>query len=482
MKNIKTNYFYNVSYQLFALLVPLIVTPYISHTLSVNGIGIYSYTYAMVRYFWLLAALGCSTYGTRMIGIVANDEEKRSYNFWSIFLLKFILTFWITIVYILYIYFFSSNKIIALVQGIYLIAVAFDITWFFQGMEDFKKISIKNFIIKILNVIFIFCLIKKEEDLLLYIFGLAIFQLISNLSMWLSIKKYLVKINFKNIKPFKNLPGFLELFIPSIASQIFAVLDKSMIGWITNNQVENGYYEQAFKIIDMSLMIITTLSTIMVPNISRNFKEGKKKDIVKVINFSFKFVLFLSFPMIFGVIAISSKFVPIFFGIKYLKSAVILKILSLLFLIMGINSILGTQYFVSTGQQNKHTIFLAIGGSINVLINLLFIPKFKSIGAAIGSVCGELTICILEMAYIHKSRQLDIKLFFQDFSHYLISSFFMFIFLSIVIRYANDLLMILIIVAISFAIYIAILIILNDKFVKSELNNVLSKIKEKKKI
>ena len=200
--SIKKNYFYNASYQIFALLVPLVTTPYISRVLGAEGIGTYSYTYSMLRYFWLLSVLGAATFGARSIGINQEDKEKRSYCFWNLFSLKIILSITFIGLYLLYVSFIAESKLIALIQGINLIAVLFDITWFFQGMEDFKKVTIKNFLIKILNIIYIFVFIKDRDDLFLYVFGLAFFLLLGNLSLWISLPKYISKISIRKLSPF----------------------------------------------------------------------------------------------------------------------------------------------------------------------------------------------------------------------------------------------------------------------------------------
>lgn len=475
--NIKKNYLFNVSYQLFALLVPLITTPYISRVLSVEGIGVYSYTYSMVRYFWLLAALGSSTLGTRTIGVFQDDEDKRSYEFWNLFSLRFILSFIMGILYIGYIAFVADNKIISLIQGIYLLGVMFDITWLFQGMEDFKKVTLKNFFIKILNVIYIFVFIKTPDDLAKYVFGLAFFTLIGNLSLWINLHKYVNKIKIKSLKPFKDSKLVMQLFIPSVATQIFFVLDKTMIGWFSNGSLENGYYEQALKIVDMTLVIITTLSTVMIPRIAQEYKKGNKSKIQGFLDKSFKFVFMLAIPMSIGIISVSSIFVPWFFGPEYNKSIYILCILSLLYVFMGINSLTGTQYLVSTNQQNKHTKFLLIGGTCNVILNLILIPNLYSIGAAISSVTGELIITILEINYLNKTNQYDIKKVFKYARNYVVAGVIMLsVLLLLKTFFNNNILLLFIMIASGFVIYILILLMEKDSLVLEIINMLKKKI------
>ena len=272
-KKIKINYIFNTSYQIFAIIVPLITTPYISRVLNAEGIGIYSYTYAIIKYFMIIAALGVGGYGVREIGKVQDDYEKRNIKFWNIFLFKFILSALMLISYILYVFLFANNKCIAYAQSFYLIHVMFDISWFFQGIEDFKKVTIRNFLIKILNIIFIFCFVKSESDLFLYVIGLSLFTTIGTMSMWVNINKYIDKPDLTKIKLFDDYKIILQMFFPTIAVQIFSIIDKTMIGLLSYSAVENGYYEQSLKIIDMSLTVITSLIAVMIPSIAKDFKE-----------------------------------------------------------------------------------------------------------------------------------------------------------------------------------------------------------------
>ena len=476
--SIKKNYFFNVSYQIFALLIPLITTPYISRVFGANGLGIYSYTYAMVRYFWFASSLGTSTFGTRNIGIYQDDENKRSIYFWNIVCLKAILSIFFSVLYIIYSIFIADNRIISTLQGINLLAVFFDITWLFQGMERFDKVAIKNFVIKIVNVIFIFVFIKTPDDLWKYTLGVAGFSLLGNIVLWIDAKKYIKKIKLKDLKPFKDLKIIMLLFIPSVAVQIFSVIDKSMIGWFTNNSAENGYYEQAVKIVDMSLILITTLGSVMIPKISRDFQKGNKKEIINSLSKSYRFTFALAIPMMIGINAISNVFVPAFFGEDYFSTIPILNILSLLFLFMGLNSVSGAQYLISTNQQNTHTKYLMVGGLINIIANCILIPQFAAIGAAIGSVMGEFTITILELNFLYKTKQFNIFTILRKIWKYVISGLIMFILIKLILfHFLNRIIGLVLAILIGVATYGIVLVLLKDEFLLEELKKMFNKIK-----
>lgn len=469
----KTNYLFTVLYQIFTVIVPLITTPYISKVLGVEGIGIYSYTYSIVRYFLIFAALGTVSYAVKKIGINQDDEEKRSIDFWEIFILKSVLTIIMLILYYTYVSIYAENKLIAGIQGIYLIGTLLDVSWFFQGLQDFKKISIRNFIIKILNIIYIFVVVKTSTDLWKYVFGLAIFTALGSLIMWSGIRKYLVKVNIRKLKPSRHMKQSIELFIPTIATQIYAIIDKTMIGAFSTDSIENGYYEQAFKIVDMSLIFITTIGTVLVPRVSKAFADKDIENVQMYLKKSYKLVWLLGVPLMLGIVGIVEVFVPIFFGEGFEKVKILLPILSLLYIPMGMNYMTGRQYMIPTNQQNKYNELLLIGGFVNVIINFILIPKYFSIGAAIGSVTGEFCILSLSINYLIKTKQYSFRGFFKDIYKYCFAGIVMLAILLLINKVITfNLIGLLILIMIGAMIYMSILILLKDEIVMEQINNV----------
>lgn len=476
--SVKVNYLFNAGYQIFAIIVPIITTPYISRVLSASGIGVYSYTYSIVRYFLLIAALGTATYGIRTIGMYQEDKEKKSKYFWEIFIFRFVMSLIMLILYVWYVIQFSDDKLIALFQGIYILGVMFDVSWFFQGLENFKKIAIRNFIIKIINILYIFLFVKTKNDLWKYVLGLALFTLLGNVSIWGSLRKYIQKISLKELNPFKSTNVILQLFMPTVATQLYSVLDKSMIGWLSNSSLENGYYEQALKIIEMSLILITTLGSVLVPKISREYKNGNMENVRKYLTKSYRFVWFLSIPMMLGIVGISSILVPVFFGQGYEKDIILLPILSILYIPMGLNNITGVQYLIATGQQNKYSKFLIIGGTVNVFLNIILISKFYSIGAAIGTIIGEVVITVISFLYLQRTKQYQIKNIFKISFKYILAGLIMFF--SIILLKSimvENIISLLTIIGISIFIYFCVLIFLREELTFEGIKILKSKIK-----
>ena len=479
-KKVVINYIFNTSYQLLALIVPLITTPYISRVLRPSGIGVYSYTYSIVCYFTLCAILGTATYGNKKIGILQDNPIERTKKFWDIFLLRFITSSIALGLYIIYVCLFSSNKEIAFIQSFYILGVMFDISWFFQGMEDFKRIAIRNYIIKVVNVIIIFTFIHNYNDLWKYVFSLAFLTWIGNLSIWPYLRKYIVRVKGYKPCPFKDFNVILQLFIPTAALQIYAIVDKTMIGEMTTQSVQNGYYEQAEKIVKMCLMLVTALPTVLLPKVSKAYAENKLEDAKNYLYKAYNFVWFLGTPLMFGTIGVAPVLVPVFFGQGYEPVVQVLPVMSLLFIAMGLNQTSGTQFFIASGRQNEYTKRIIIGGLVNIVINAIFIPSLGATGAAIGSVIGEIVIMTTEFAYINKERHFSVKRVFATSKKYMIAGICMFIFLKIVQKNMDKSVFCLLISIVFGGIcYFLVLLIEKEEIVMYAISTILRKVKVK---
>ena len=481
MKNsVKKNYIYNLMYQILVILLPLITAPYISRVLGAENIGIYSYTTSISAYFILFGSLGVSLYAQREIAFHQDNKKENTKTFIEIVLLRTI-TMFISIA-IFCITFVSNGEYgyfykILIVE---LIAQCLDISWFFIGLEDFKKTVSRNLIIKFISVVSIFVLVKTPEDLNIYFWIYVLSVLIGNLSLWFYLPKYLVKVNVKELNIFKHLKPTLALFIPEIAIQVYTVLDKTMIGAIWEDKSEVGYYQQSEKIIKLLLTIITSLGTVLLPRIASCFANNKKQEVFGYLKKSFNFVFILAFPMVFGIIAVADKFVPLFFGPGYDKVVILMSVISPIILFIGMSNVIGKQYLLPTKRQKQYTISVVTGAVVNLIMNSCLIWKFGALGASIGTVIAEFTVTLVQLIFVRK--EFDIKGILNLSIKYIISSIIMFIACKLVgVIQVNDFASIVLQVGVGTIIYILMLLVLKDKFTFDIIDEVKNKVFKAKK-
>lgn len=467
-KSVAKNYIYNLIYQLIALILPLITTPYLSRVLGAEGIGIYSYAISIVTYFTLFGSLGIAMYAQREIAYVQEDKEKRSRIFWEVFSLR---TITLAVSMVLFYFIFARTGEYSTYYKILIleiIANIFDVSAFFQGMEEFKKIIRRNLIVKCICIACIFLFIKQPSDLYKYMFIYVLSNFIGNVLLWFYLPQYITKIKLKTLNLLKHLKPTIVLLIPQIATQIYTVLDKTMLGSLILEKSEVGYYEQAQKIVKMTMIIITSLSSVMLPRMANKFANGKKEQIKNDVLASFHFVYLLSIPMVLGMIIVAKDLVPWFLGREFEKSIYIIHIISPIILLIGFSNVVGVQYLIPTQKQKEYTISVIAGAVINLILNFIFIPKLMSIGAAIGTIIAEMTVTGIQLYYIRKDFQ--IKEILEMSVKYLIAggimligvlllNHFLLYRLQNVIRMGIDVIM-------GAVVYFITLIILKDEFCK----------------
>lgn len=472
-KSIKRNYIYNTANQIVQLLAPLVTTPYISRVLGAEGIGEYSFASSIIAYFTLFATMGITTYGQREISYVQDNKEKRSIVFWETKIFSIITVLICSLGYFIFLS-WNQFKPIYLILYLNILSVAFDITWFYQGMEEFGKIVKRNVVLKILNICFIFLFVKNKESLLLYVAGITIFSFLGICSLWIGVQNYIEKPQWKAIKPFRNLTTILSLFVPTIAIEVYTVLDKTMIGLFTVDSAENGYYEQAIKIAKIVLTVVTALGTVMVPRIGYLFEKGENEQIQNYMYRAYRFVWFLGIPLCFGLIGVSDNFVPWFFGEGFDKVTELLMITSFLILAIGINNITGVQLLIPTKRQHIFTVTVVIGAVVNFFMNLILIPKFYSIGAAIASVVAESVIAIVQLIIARK--ELSIRKILYSGIHYYIAGGIMLLILWIERKYFFPSLFHTGYMVVSgMVVYFGSLFVLKDKFFLDNVKKVVNK-------
>lgn len=474
-KKITKNYLYNLSYQILTIIIPIITTPYLSRVLGAEKIGIYSYTLSITTYFILFGSLGVASYGQREIAFLQDDKKEYSKTFWEIVILRFITMMISSLIFfITFVYFNNEYHVYYQILLLELFASCFDISWFFQGLEDFKKTVLRNIIIKIISIICIFIFVKSQSDLYLYFIIYVLSNFLGNFSLWFYLKDKTTKVSIKSLNVIKHLKATIILFIPQIAIQIYTVLDKVMIGIIISNKSEVGYYEQAQKVVKMLLTLITALSTVIVPRVANEYKKGNMVVVWHYIEKSLKIVGMLAIPMIIGLFLVSDNFVPLFFGKGYEKVGLLMCIISPILLFIGTSSTIGNQYLLATKKEKKFTISVISGAIMNFIMNLLLIKKYGALGASISTVIAEAFVTVIQIYYL--SREFNIFPVLKKILKYLLMGCIMFIVCYPIRFIVDNNLLILVFTAILGIITYGIMLVI---FKEEEIMNIINKIRKK---
>lgn len=464
-------------YQVLILILPIVTTPYISRVLGAEKVGIYSFTISIVTYFSLFGTLGVSLYGQREIAYARENKSKRKKTFFEIIFFRFIT---MSLSIAVYFFVFARNNEYQEYYQIlllYLLAAAFDISWFFQGMEEFKKTVTRNVIVRIISVCCIFLFVKTQEDLSKYLLIYSLADFLGNLSLWLYLPKYFKGVEIKHLNIRRHMIPIVLLFIPQIAIKLYNIVDRTMIGYMIAEKSELGNYEEAYKLINVLFTVVSSLSIVMVPRIASVFASGDKKKLNDYIIKSFRFTFFLAFPMMMGIITISKEFVPIFLGEGYDKVAIIINILAPMLVLCGITNVIGTQYLLPTKRQKEYTLSILGGLIVNIVLNLVAISFYGAIGAAVATTISQLVVACVQIYYV--KREISIKRVLKSGKKYGIVSVVMLVFcIGIGMIVPNGIASVIAKVMVGVVVYFFMLIALGDKYVYEIRDMVIRKLKK----
>ena len=420
MKVIK-NYLYNLSYQILTIILPIITVPYVTRIFTSEDLGNYGFYNSIVSYFSLFAMLGIGIYGTKQIAAARNVSST----FWNIYAIQ--LTAGILALFVYVITLVSIPKMsgmVPIILGIVLLTKMIDISWLFTGKEDFKKITLRNTMVKVAGVISIFTFIKSSEDLYLYIFLIVIFDFLGQFVMWIPAKKFIKRPSFDTKIIKKNLHPIVLLFLPQVAISLYVVLDRTLLG-LLGSYSDVGIYEQGQKLTSIIYKIVSSLGVVMLPRVANLLSERKEKEAQNMVRFSFILYNLIIFPMIFGLIAINEVFIKIFLGENFQDVKYVLYIIVFNIMFIGWTNILGYQVLVVRNKNKEFMLSTTIPAIVSVAVNITVIPFFGYIGASITSVVVEFLVFAIQWYY---SRNIINKnlLFNKDLAKIICSSLVMF--------------------------------------------------------
>lgn len=469
MEKVKKNYIFYTLSQIVLLCFSLFTFPYVSKTLGVDNYGIYCYFYAILSYFLIFAKLGILNYGVREIAECKKSKKKLTEKFFEIYLVQFVLTCIVLLIYVLFSFiFFRENISFVIIYSIFLVANFFDIAWFFQGVQDFLSITLRNLFINIFSIICIFIFVKTKNDMSIYLLVVSSAQVVGNVIVWCRLKNTIslnnIKLKFDLNKFIKHLKGMLLLFVPILTANIYNLMDEIMLGNLSvYGQV--GIYACAKKIIWIPLAIVTPLSMTLFPYISERKSQNNDVDThIKVNNLIF--VIWLSIACSVGLFYIAPYIINIFLGIEYIETINVVRLMCVYLFFNILSLFLRDVYYLPNHKDKTYVTTVLIGIPINLILNFIFIPKFNALGAAFATAISEFVLCVLRLFLIR--REIDSISLVKKILYFFVCALLM-VYLADFVRFNNSLIIELVIkVIVCILIYLFFSLLYLRKLLKNK--------------
>ncbi|MCO5432262.1 oligosaccharide flippase family protein [Enterococcus faecalis] len=409
-KKIINNFVYQGIYQVSTLVFPIITIPIVSNALGSEGVGTYNYIGSIVSYFVMVAGLGLSNYGIREIASVREDSDQRNKCFWELEALNFILTLLTLFIFVLFSFTVDKQELY-LLSGISILAVLFDITWFFYGIEDFKKITIINFVIKALTCLMIIRFIHTKDDLYVYFIIQSGGTLLANLSMWFFIPKKVEFIKIASLDVLKHVVPAARFFIGKISVVLYTTVNKSLLG-IFGTLTFVGLYTNSMLLISISVTMVSVLDNVLMPHMTKLYISAKKEKMKDILNKTIQLQLFFSILLFFGLVLVTPKLVPWLFGLEFSYTKYLIPFLSIIVVVQPLGFSISRQFLIPMNKIKEYNKSVMYAGFLGILINLTLIPFIGVWGAVVASILSETFVTIYRI--LELKREMNYSL---DYAH-----------------------------------------------------------------
>ncbi|MCK2199741.1 oligosaccharide flippase family protein [Corynebacterium callunae] len=395
--------------QLVISLAPLMVMPFLTRTIEADGLGIYSLSFSVAAVCLAFGQMGSQLYGRREIAATSNRSE-RTRVFWELASLVFRATLLVSLIYVGVSFFIVDRSSILfsalLIQLLYLLSGALDVSWLLHGVERFRIVAGAIVLSRIVNVAWIFLAIRDPEDALLYVLIMATTFLIASLLPWLVVYKFVDRPAFSSLFSLKHLRPLRHFVVPAVALQLFGAVNITIIGFYMTS-AEVGYYDLAFRLARSPITLITVVGVVLLPKVTALFVSGDTESIGVYLHRGMNVTLILASLIGFGFIGTANTFVTIFAGEKFESSVILLQILALSLLTIAWGNVLRTQIILPQGLDRLYSYSLLIGLLVSIITSFLLLRPLGMVGAAIGFVFGELVVCVIQTIFI--KELLDLK-------------------------------------------------------------------------
>lgn len=405
--SIKKNAALNVLYTIINMIFPLITYPYITRVLSTVEIGKVSFFSSISNYAIMIGSLGISTYGIRAVAKTRDNKNEVSKVTSELFLLNIIITFIVILALVAAIPFvnkFSIDPILLFINIIIIVSTPFGLNWLYSGLEQYSYITKRTILFKTFSLVLVFLLVKDHSDYLLYA-GLTAFSIVgAYLCNFLYSRKFVKIYINKSLKLKSHLRPMLLLFASILAVSVYTNLDMIMLGFI-NGDREVGLYTVATKVKWLLLSAVNAVSAVLLPRLSNYISNKNIDEYNQILKKTVSFIFLITIPLTVYFI-LEAKDSILFLGGKHYTDAILcMKVLMPILVISGFSNITGNQVLIPQGRDSQFMYALVIGAVVDIILNILLMPKLGCTGAAIATLIAEM----MQMLIQYHFCQNDIK-------------------------------------------------------------------------
>ena len=403
MSTLKRNLVYSVLLVLANYVFPFLTYPYVSRVLGVANIGACNFVDSVINYFILFSMLGIDSLGVREIAKHKGDRTALNKAFSNLFIVTLSLTI-IMLVFLIILTFtlpqLYEHKDLMFFGAFKLVFNCLLVEWLFKGLEDFRLITLRSIIIKLFYVAAVFLFVKKRDDVWIY-YMLSSMMVVINACVNILYARNRVNLSFRDIDFFVTLKGLFTLGLYAILTSMYTTFNVTFLGFASGD-TEVGYYSTAIKIYGIVMALFSAFTNVMIPRMSNVVANGDILKFKSYFRMAVDILYGFSIPIIVWMITLSKDIVLVIAGQEFTGAVVPLTIISPLLFIIGYEQILVLQTLIPLEKDKLLLRNSFIGAGLGVVLNLIIVPLWGAVGAAIVWAISEMVILILSQYAVTK--------------------------------------------------------------------------------
>ncbi|VEB26991.1 flippase Wzx [Actinobacillus lignieresii] len=408
-KNLVNNSIMSFLLTISNFIFPLITFTYAARILQPDNMGKFAFSLSVVDYLSLFATFGVVGYGVRACAEVRNNKEELTKTVQEILFINIflaIIAYLVIFLLISYQHAFREDTLLFLIMSSCIIFNVIGIEWLYKSLDEYRYITVRSILLKIISLIMILCFVKEKDDYPLFALFFVLPICLSSLLNIINSRKILLFKLFK-LDLLKHIKPMFILFLVTLSYTLYANVNDVLLATVTNTE-QVGYYSVAFKIKGALLAFITSASMVFLPRLTEYIKNNQDAEFVSLLRKSFDLIFFLAVPITLFFFLYARETMFLLFGEKYNASILLLKVMVWSVFFGSLNSILSVQILLPLKKDKQYLFSILSGGCISLLINFVFLEELQSLSASIAVLAAEVTILIIQIIIL---REYFIKIF-----------------------------------------------------------------------
>lgn len=402
--NVQKNTIFNMIKSVAAILFPMISFPYASRVLLAENLGKVNFGNSVVSYFNLIAGLGIATYAIRECSKVKEDKEKLENTASQLYTINVYTTAFVYVCLLITLLVarpLEKYRTLIVLQSLTIGLTTIGADWINNVMEDFKFITIRTVAFQILSVLLLLLLVKSPKDYLLYAGITVISNGGANIVNAFYRNKYCKLHLVKQIDWKKHFPPILLLFSMLVAQTIYVNSDITILG-LMKGDFEVGLYSVSVKVYNIVQTLVNSVTYAVLPQLSYWYARKNYEKINPLLKYGLNFTIALGLPCVVGMFAIAPELIVLVAGKEYIGATVSLRILAIALGASFIAGFLGNMIMIPSGRDKLCMISSCISAVVNLVLNILFIPKWGLNAAAATTAFSQILGFFIKLPFVEK--------------------------------------------------------------------------------